>query len=263
MVPKRPKTGWKVPKIDILRVKVDDISKNFAIDRIIELSGDKEKSHYVVTINSEFVMLARHNRQFFDILANADLALPDGAGVVFSKRIFGGKVQDRVTGVDLVDQICARIRNRPVRVGFLGGFDDVAEIVAKRQKIKNPGLRVVIARPGDPSIGYDLRLKKMISAVGRVDILFVAYGMGQQEFWIKRNKNRLNIGVFIGVGGAFDYLSMVKKRAPFVFQRWGMEWLWRLLMEPQRIVRMRVLPVFLVLVLWSWIFKNLKSLFNL
>ena len=245
-------------KIDILGVKVDDIAFEEAVERIIRLSGDKKGGHHVVTVNSEFVMMARHNRRFFDILQKADLALPDGAGIVFSKRIFGGKVQERIAGVDLVNKICGRIGDRPVRVGFLGGFDNVAEIVAKRQISKNPGLKVVFAKPGDPSIGYDLRLKKMISAVGRVDILFVAYGMGQQEYWIARNRNRLDIGVFIGVGGAFDYLSMVKKRAPYVFQRWGVEWLWRLIMEPKRIARMRVLPVFLVLILWFWVVKNIK-----
>ncbi|OGD93560.1 hypothetical protein A3E14_02125 [Candidatus Curtissbacteria bacterium RIFCSPHIGHO2_12_FULL_41_13] len=260
MAVKGPKKEYSTPKIDILGVKVDDITFEEAVERIIRLSGDKRSGHYVVTVNSEFVMLARHSRQFFDILAKADLALPDGAGIVFSKRIFGGKVQERIAGVDLVSKICARIGNRPVTVGFLGGFENVAEIVAKRQIAKYPGLKVVIAKPGDPSIGYDLKLKKMISAVGRVDILFVAYGMGQQEFWIGRNRNRLNIGVFIGVGGAFDYLSMVKKRAPSMFQRWGVEWLWRLWMEPTRIVRMRVLPVFLVLILLSWISKNLKSI---
>jgi len=229
-----------IPKIDILGVKVSDISQNLAVQKILELSRDRKKSHYVVTVNSEFVMLARKNRQFFDILAKADLALPDSAGIVFSKRIFGGKFQDRI------------------RIGFLGGFGNVAELVAKRQKSENPGLSVVLTWSGDPSIGYDLRLKKTISAAGRIDVLFVAYGMGQQEFWIKRNKNFLDVGVFIGVGGAFDYLSMVKKRAPKFLQNLGMEWFWRLLMEPCRARRMRVLPMFLLLILWTWSLKFLK-----
>src|SRR3989344_4723488 len=87
-----------IPKIDILGVKVSDISQNLAVQKILELSRDRKKSHYVVTVNSEFVMLARKNRQFFDILAKADLALPDSAGIVFSKRIFGGCWQRSRTG---------------------------------------------------------------------------------------------------------------------------------------------------------------------
>src|SRR3989344_5895189 len=247
-----------IPKIDILGVKVSDISQNLAVQKILELAKDNKKSHYVVTVNSEFVMLARKNRQFLKILNEADLALADGAGVVFSKLIFGGKVRDRITGVDLIEKICQKSANRPIRIGFLGGFGNVAELVAKRQKSENPGLSVVLTWSGDPSIGYDLRLKKTISAAGRIDVLFVAYGMCQQEFWIKRNKNFLDVGVFIGVGGAFDYLSMVKKRAPMWLQGAGFEWFWRLLMEPCRARRMRVLPMFLLLILWTWSLKFLK-----
>ena len=244
-----------IPKIDILGVKIDDIPQNLAVQKILELSRDREKSHYVVTVNTEFVMLARRNRQFLKILNEADQALADGAGVVFSKRIFGGKVQDRITGVDLIEKICQKSANRAIGIGFLGGFGSVAAMVAKRQKIKNPDLKVVFAQSGDPSIGYDLRPKKRLLAVGRIDVLFVAYGMGRQEFWVERNKNRLDVGVFIGVGGAFYYLSMVKKRAPKFLQNWGMEWFWRLLMEPIRIWRMRVLPAFLFLIFWKWATK--------
>src|SRR3990172_239206 len=258
MVLKRSKNNNQVPKIDILGVKIDDISQNLAVQKVLELANDNKKSHYVVMVNSEFVMLARKNRQFLKILNEADLALADGAGVVFSKRIFGGKVQDRITGVDLIEKICQKSANRAIGIGFLGGFGSVAAMVAKRQKIKNPDLKVVFAQSGDPSIGYDLRLKKRLLAVGRIDVLFVAYGMGRQEFWVERNKDDLNIGVFIGVGGAFDYLSMVKKRAPEFLQNWGMEWFWRLLMEPTRIWRMRVFPAFLFLILWFWPIKILK-----
>lgn len=259
MTLKRSKKVSQVSKIDILGIEIDDISQNLAVDRILELSRDHKRSHYVVTVNSEFVMLARKNRRFLKILNEADLALADGAGVVFSKLFFGGKFQDRITGVDLIEKICQKSANRAIRIGFLGGFDSVAAVVGKRQKSKNPNLKVVFTQSGDPSIGYDLRLKKAISAVGRIDVLFVAYGMGQQEFWIKRNKDRLNVGVFIGVGGAFDYLSMVKKRAPRILQNWGMEWFWRLLMEPTRIWRMRVLPAFSFLIFWKWATEKSKT----
>ena len=258
MVLKRSKNNNQVPKIDILGVKIDDISQNLAVQKVLELAKDNKKSHYVVTVNSEFVMLARKNRQFLKILNEADLALADGAGVVFSKLIFGGKVRDRITGVNLIEKICQKSAIRAIRIGFLGGFGNVAAMVAKRQKSTNPNLKVVFAQSGDPSIGYDLRLKRQLLQLGRIDVLFVAYGMGRQEFWIERNKDNLNVGVFIGVGGAFDYLSMVKKRAPKFLQNWGMEWFWRLLMEPTRIWRMRVLPAFLILIFWFWTVKKIK-----
>lgn len=245
-------------KIDILGVKVDDLTFREAIDKIVLLTQDRKKSHYVVTVNPEFVMLARRNQQFGKILKEADLALADGVGVVWAKLIFGGKVHNRITGVDLVQKLCAKSGKRALRIGFLGGFDSVAEEVAKRQKAQNPHLKVVLADPGNPTISYDLRLKGAIDAIGRIDILFVAYGMGQQEFWIDRMKNRLNVGVFIGVGGAFDYLSTVKKRAPIYIQNLGLEWLWRIFREPTRIVRMSVLPVFVVVVIGQFLRKKLK-----
>jgi len=257
MVLKSSEKKILISRVDVLGVKVDDISFEKAVERILQLSQDGKRSHYVATVNSEFVMMARRNPDFHRILTNADLSLADGAGVVFSKQILGGKVQDRITGVDLVEKLCQESAKKTIRVGFLGGFDDVANIVAKRQKNRNPDLKVVISQPGDPAIGYDLRLRKTLDAVGRIDILFVAYGMGQQEFWIKRNRLKgLDVGVFIGVGGAFDYLSSVKRRAPKFMQNIGLEWLWRLILEPRRVRRMSVLPIFLFLVLRQYFSKN-------
>lgn len=252
----------KARKIDILGVEVDDISPENAVFSILRMAKDKVGHHYVVTANTEFVMLARRNPEFLRILNKADLVVADGAGVVLAKRIFGGKFQSRVTGVDLVEKLCCESTKRAIRVGFLGGFGDVAEEVKKRQIAKNPGLVVVLAEPGDPTIGHDLKLKRRIERFGGVDILFVAYGMGQQELWIDRVKNKLPVGVFIGVGGAFDYLSMVKKRAPELMQKTGVEWLWRLVMEPTRIWRMRVLPIFAILMFFNWFVKSFKKNFR-
>ncbi len=263
---KRPKKEVLGQRIDILGVKVDDISPENAENRILELATRRnERGHYVVTVNSEFVMLARRNREFQKILKEADLALADGMGVVFAKRILGGKVQRRITGVDLVEKLCAKSAKSAIRIGFLGGFDGVANNVAKRQKLKNPGLKVVFAKPGDPTMRHDSRLKKALDGAGRIDILFVAFGMGRQEFWIRKNQVKVNVGVFIGVGGALDYLSSVKKRAPKLLQDVGFEWLWRLFWEPARIWRMRVLPAFPFLVFWQFcrlFFKINRKTYN-
>ncbi len=244
-----------VPTIEVLGVKVGDINEKTAISRILTLAKDTKGHHYVVTVNAEFVMFARRDPDFFKILVGADLALPDGAGVVLAKLILGGKVQSRVTGVDLVENVCTKVAKGPITVGFLGGFGAVAKEVSKRQKAKNPGLKVAFVGSGDDAIGPDLRLKGPILGKKRVDILFVAYGMGKQEFWIKRNMKHLNVGVAIGVGGAFDYISAVKIRAPRSVQKLGMEWLWRLANEPSRIWRMRVLPVFAILVIVQFLKK--------
>lgn len=239
----------KRQKIHILGVGVDDISATGAVDAIIKMAKGKSKGKYVVTVNSEFVMLARKKPEFLRILNNADLAVADGQWLVWAKLIFGGKEHDRIAGVDLVEKLCEVCAKKAIGVGFLGGFGDVAERVKVRQIAQNPTLKVVLAEPGDPAMGFDLKLKKKLKVSSGVDILFVAYGMGQQEFWIDRVRNRLPVGIYIGVGGAFDYLSMVKTRAPNFMRKAGFEWLWRLMMEPTRIWRMRVLVIFAILVI--------------
>ncbi|OGD86208.1 hypothetical protein A2164_02000 [Candidatus Curtissbacteria bacterium RBG_13_35_7] len=252
----------KRQKINIIGVNVNDLLFDEAVDEVLKLAEAKNRGRYVVTVNSEFVMLARRDPKFRQILDKADLALADGQWVVNSKLILGGKEHNRITGVDLLENVCKVASDKAIRIGFLGGFGDVAKTVAKCQKNLNPRLKVVISMAGNPIIGYDLRLIKEFDMIGRVDVLFVAYGMGQQEFWIDRMRKKLNVGVFIGVGGAFDYLAGVKKRAPVLIQKMGLEWFWRLILDPARIWRMRVLPIFLVLVFLNFLKNNIKSKFT-
>lgn len=246
-----------IPKINIFGVKVADISCQNAVLEVLKLAKPKNRGKCVVTVNSEFVMKARRDADFAKILANADLALADGWWVAFSRLISGGKEHDRVSGVELVEMVCKEAADKAITVGFLGGFGNVAKDVAKRQKTRLASLKVVMAEPGDPLKEADLRLKQHFFEIGRVDVLFVAYGMGKQEFWIDRMRKNLDVGVFIGVGGAFDYLSGRKKRAPLFLQNLGFEWLWRLFMEPTRIWRQRIIPVFFLMILT----KLLKNVF--
>ncbi len=245
----------KIERINILGVGVDDISLVDAIDAILKLSKAPNRGKYVVTVNPEFVMLAHRNAKFAQILAKSDLATADGVGVASARLIMGGKEHDRITGVDLIENLCKMASDKPIRIGYLGGFGGVAGEVAKRQTQKYPGLKVVYAKPGEPTMSHDLKLKSEFDSVGRVDVLFVAYGMGKQEFWIDRMKDKLDIGLYIGVGGAFDYLAGKKFRAPLFLQKIGFEWFWRLMLDPARIWRMRVLPVFAILVFVDFV-KN-------
>lgn len=236
-------------KINVFGVDVLDISSKNAVLEVLKLAKPKNRGKYVVTVNSEFVMKARRDAKFARILANADLALADGWWVAFSRLISGGKEHDRVSGVDLLEMVCEEAAEKPIRIGFLGGFSSVAKEVSKRQKTRLASLKVVMAEPGDPTVEADLRLKQHFLEIGRVDVLFVAYGMGKQEFWIDRMRKSLDVGVFIGVGGAFDYLAGVQKRAPVFLQNLGFEWLWRLFWQPTRIWRQRIIPVFFLMIL--------------
>lgn len=247
-------------KIDVFGVKVDDLSFSEAVSAVLKLAEAKNRGKYVVTVNAEFVMMARHDEQFARILANADLALADGKWVAISKLILGGKAQDRVAGVDLVQKVCSKCAEEAVVVGFLGGFGGVAKEVSKRQIEANPRLKVGFAGPGDETIGSNLRLKVPDIGKKRIDVLFVAYGMGRQELWIDAMRKKLNVGVFVGVGGAFDFLAGMKKRAPKSVQNLGLEWLWRLGQEPGRVWRHRVLPAFFVMFLGKFIKSKISKI---
>lgn len=249
----------KRQKINILGVGVDDISFDDAILRILELAQDKRECHYVVTVNAEFVMLARRDKNFKKVLDGADLAVADGWWVVWAKKIMGGCVYTKISGVDVVEKVCEAASGKAITVGFLGGWDGIAKALEKRQNAKYSELKIVMAESGEATIGkeeaflHDLKLK------GRIDVLFVAYGMGKQEFWLQRNLSKFDVGVAIGVGGAFDYLAGKKTRAPLFMRNNGLEWLWRLIMEPWRAKRMsRVFPMFWILVIGSWFLGTYK-----
>ncbi len=248
-------------KIDVFGVKVDDLSFEEAVSAVLKLAEREKRGNYVVTVNAEFVMMARRDKRFARILAGADLALADGKWVAISKLISGGKAQDRVAGVDLVEKVCCECAKKAVVVGFLGGFDGIAKEVAKRQIEANPRLKVGYAGPGNETIGSNLRLKVPSFGKKRIDVLFVAYGMGRQEFWIDAMRKKLDVGVFVGVGGALEILSGVKKRAPKPMQNLGLEWLWRLALEPKRVWRHRVISPFFVMILGKFVKSKISKIF--
>ena len=240
-------------RINVFGVGVDDLGKREVEREILRLAKAAGCGHYLVTINSEFIMMAHRNRKFAQILANSDVSVADGWWVAKSKLICGGSSQDRITGVELVEMVSKIANDKPIRIGYMGGFGDVAALVAKRQLVKYSRMNVVYAKPGESTIGRNLKLKSELEAIGRIDVLFVAFGMGKQEFWIEKMRDKLDVGLYIGVGGAFDYIAGKKKRAPVFLQKMGLEWLWRLILDPVRIWRMRVLPVFLILVILKFL----------
>ncbi|MGH7867421.1 MAG: WecB/TagA/CpsF family glycosyltransferase, partial [Candidatus Dormibacteraceae bacterium] len=178
----------------------------------------------------------------------ADLAVADGAGVVWALRRLGWPQRERVTGVDLVPELLVQCAAREEKVFLLGAEEGVAAEVGRRLQGSLPALRVVGAEAGSPAPEDDEQMVAMINQK-RPDLLLVAYGHPKQELWINRNRHRLQVGEAIGVGGTFDVLAGRVRRAPRWFQRCQLEWLWRLLLEPWRARRMAVLPRFAVAVL--------------
>ncbi len=230
---------------DILGVRIHDVTAQETLARVEQMVADG-KCHQIVTVNPEFVMLARRDRAFRRVLERADLALPDGAGILWAARRLGQPLRERVTGVDTVWRLAALAARRGHRIFLLGAAEGVAERAARRLQRDHPDLIVGGTWSGSP---VPREAEEIIARVrsARPDLLFVAFGAPQQDIWIARHRQALGVPVSMGVGGAFDFIAGVTRRAPPWMQKHGVEWLHRLWHQPWRWRRMLVLPRFAAL----------------
>ncbi|TMF33069.1 MAG: WecB/TagA/CpsF family glycosyltransferase [Chloroflexi bacterium] len=218
------------------------------VQRIEDLVG-AAGSHLVATVNPEFVMRARKDSEFARVLESAALCLPDGTGVVWAARRQGCELREPVAGVDLVQPLAAMCARRGFRLFLLGAAPGVAAELAATLRDANLGLEVA-AHAGSPDPSDDVESVHRIHD-HRAQVLLVAYGAPTQELWFDRLKDRLGVSVAVGVGGSFDYLTGRVPRPPAWMRRAGLEWLGRLALQPWRIRRMAVLPMYALKVLRS------------
>lgn len=206
------------------------------------------KPHQVITANPIMVMAALENPSYKQMMQQADLIVPDGSGVVWASRVGGDPVAERVAGFDLLHELMKEGERHRWRVYLLGAGPEVVQEAANRLKMQYPGTEIVGYRDGYFGPEQD---DEVIEGIRRTspDLLFVARGADTQEPWIARHKQRLAVPVMMGVGGSFDVISGRTKRAPKVFQKLRLEWLYRLIKEPTRFRRMLALPKFAVRVL--------------
>jgi N-acetylglucosaminyldiphosphoundecaprenol N-acetyl-beta-D-mannosaminyltransferase len=226
-------------KANILGVKIDSITVDEILQKIKGFLKSKNK-YFIVTPNPEFIVLAQKDFQFRQILNYADIAVPDGAGIMLAAKIFGTPLKQRVTGNNLVWKIADLAEQYGWSIYLLGGRKETAAKTAKILKKIFPNLNIAGAESGgeinDPkNINPDL-ITKINQA--KPDILFVALGHGKQERFIFYNLDKLkSVKLAMGVGGVFDYISGNVSRAPKWMQKIGLEWLYRLIQQPQRAPR--------------------------
>ncbi|MGC8959638.1 MAG: WecB/TagA/CpsF family glycosyltransferase [Chloroflexia bacterium] len=242
-----PEALRKPQRIPILGVGIHDVTEEEAVawvERFIQEGGP----HQVATVNPEFVMEARRNAAFRQVLAEADLAVPDGVGILWAGRLLGRPFRGRVPGVELTLRLAERAAERGYRLFLLGAAPGVAEEAAGRLQARYPALTIAGTYAGSPDPAEEEEIGARIRAASP-HILLVAYGAPHQDLWLKRNLPRLGVAVGIGVGGTLDYISGRVRRAPAWMRRYGLEWLYRLLRQPWRWRRMLSLPAFAFLVL--------------
>jgi N-acetylglucosaminyldiphosphoundecaprenol N-acetyl-beta-D-mannosaminyltransferase len=204
--------------------------------------------HQVATSDSSAIVKARQDEEFAAALKSAALVTPDGTGVVWMARVLGLPIAQRVSGIDLLEKICARAARKGWRIFLLGAAPGVAEAAGNVLQQRYPGLSVAGCQHGYFSPEEESEVIARIAAL-RPEVLFVGFGIPIQEKWIARHKEALGAPVAIGVGGSFDVISGRLQRAPGWMQRAGLEWLYRTLQQPKRLPRLLVLPRLFLLTL--------------
>lgn len=232
--------------VTILGVKIDKITAAYALkkaERYVRTPGVS----MVFTPNPEIIMAAHADADFKDILNSADLCTPDGIGVVYAAKAIGDPVPERVAGFDLTCGLLDSIRKTGEGVFLFGAKPGVAETAAEKLKEKYPGLNIAGMHHGYFTPADEPAIVEQINESG-AKLLLVCLGAPKQEKWIYANREKLNVNLCMGVGGALDVFAGNVKRAPKIFIKCNLEWFYRMCKEPSRFGRFAALPRFMLTV---------------
>jgi N-acetylglucosaminyldiphosphoundecaprenol N-acetyl-beta-D-mannosaminyltransferase len=204
----------------------------------------------VFAMNPEKVIFANRNKEIKDILSSAGLLIPDGIGVVLAAKLQGVKTKGRVPGCELAVELCKLAEMNNYGVFLLGAKEETNLAASEKLIEKYPGLIISGRRNGYFKNEDDDQIIETINKSG-AHIVLVALGSPKQEKWVEKNQTVINANILQGVGGTFDVIAGNVKRAPTVWRATHLEWLYRLLSQPQRIFRQFALPTFVWQVLTS------------
>ena len=239
--------------VNSLGIPVDTLTLKSATDKIIEMARANDgRARLVSTLNVDFLVNSlgtaftkpRHP-ELLEVLRGSDLVTADGFPIVWLSRLLGRPLPERVCGSDLVPAIAERAAREGLSIFLFGGADGVAEQAGKILQGQYPGLKIAgTAAPFVKTTGpglaaapiEDSELLKQIHDSG-ADILLVGLGNPKQELWFNRNRNQLRTPVSIGVGGTFSFITGETRRAPKVWQKLNLEWMYRMFQEPGRLAK--------------------------
>lgn len=230
------------PTVSLYGVPFSKMNMRETVDYLIRAIETRQPNR-VVTGNPIMLMTAQSDPRYQTILETADLVVPDGAGVVWAARHVKQPVAERVAGFDLMQELLREGDKRGWSVYLLGTTQEILDAAEANLARQYPGVRFVGKRNGffkdedDADVIADIRR-------ANPDMLFVARSVANQEPWIAKHEKELAVPVMMGVGGSFDVISGKLKRAPALFRKLSLEWMYRLMQEPKRYKRMLVLPKF-------------------
>lgn len=220
---------------EVAGMRVHNLSEDetvVAIARLIEEGG----SHYAAVLNAAKIVAANKDDALKRALLEADLVTADGMSVVWASRLLGQSLKQRVTGIELFGRLVRLASERGWKVYFLGACDESVSGVVARFTSEYPALRVAGYHNGYFDVSESAAVAEVIRQ-SSADLLFVAMGSPAQECWIMANLERTGARFALGVGGSFDHVTGLARRAPVWMQRTGLEWLYRLIREPRRLWR--------------------------
>tara|TARA_R110002049_G_scaffold4601_5_gene32385 strand:- start:539155 stop:540180 length:1026 start_codon:yes stop_codon:yes gene_type:complete len=222
-------TIWDVP--------FDNVTLEGSVDHVGELIRCGEPS-YVITANLNYVMLHHRIAEMDAVTRDAALILADGQPIVWRSKLEHNPLPERVAGSEMIYQLAERASREGWRIYFLGGEPGVAAAAAETLSRLYPGLQIAgVESPPFRSLSQeeqDAQDERIRSA--RTDLLLVAFGQPKGERWIHANYKRLGVPVSIQLGASFDFIAGTAKRAPAIFQKVGMEWAYRMLSDPKRLI---------------------------
>lgn len=224
------------------------------IDDALNIVRSGEKGKYMACTNPHSIVVSKSDETFCEALENADILLPDGAGIVLAAKILGLNLTERVAGSDFFEVLSRRAsENGGLRYFFLGSTDEVLQMIVARINKDYPDVTVCgVLSPPFKAEFSEQDNEQMIQKINdsKADVVWVGMTAPKQEKWIFQNKNKLDVPLLGAIGAVFDFYAGTKKRAPDWICKMGLEWLPRLLREPVRLFKRNFIstPYFLFLV---------------
>ena len=223
--------------VALFGLPITNVSMVQAVARIEQqiLSGT---THQIATANLDFARNALKDPYLQRIICDCSMVLPDGAPMLWASALLGRPLKERVTGVDLIPQLAKLSVEKGYTIFFLGSTESCSRQAAEVLERRFPGVRIVGRYSPEIAPLHQMDSEEMLRQIERVepDILLVAFGNPKQELWIHRNRERLRVPVSIGIGGALDMIAGSLKRAPQAVQMLHLEWLYRMVQEPRRLL---------------------------
>ena len=218
-------------RINISGIPLDNLRKIDALKKA-ESFLMREKCNQIVTLNIEMITRALKNKELKEAINNSELVLPDGISVLILGRSLGKNIPERIAGIEFAEELLKISVQKNLKVYFLGGKEEVSQTIASSIKEIYPTLNIAGIHNGYFTEAEELRIIEEINN-SNADILFVGLGAGKQEIFINRHKEALKPKIAIGIGGSLDVWAGKVKRAPSIFIKLNIEWLYRVFSQPR------------------------------